>query len=199
MRRWQFAMRILAAFACLLIAGTIAIRAVHAAEIGSRIGNFQLSDISGTPLSLQSYSGKIVVFVFWSFKCPVSLAYNERIEELRARYGEKGVMVLQIASGANETSPAIKANAANLNIRVPVLLDPEGSAAEKLGATHTPSVFIVDSRAILRYKGALDNNRKMGEKGRIAYVENALDSILSGETVPVAETRAFGCSIRSGR
>jgi peroxiredoxin len=168
------------------------------AEIGSKIGNLQLVDTSGGMQSLQSHSGQIVVLVFWSFKCPVSLAYNDRIEELRSKYAGKNVGVLAIASGANETPSEIQANVANLKIKIPVLLDPEGNAAKKLGATHMPSFFVIDGNNVLGYKGALDNNKRTGEKGRISYLDNALDSLLSGHPVPVEETRAFGCSIKSG-
>ncbi len=168
-----------------------------AAEIGSKVPNFQLPDASGENRSLRSFGGKAVAIVFWSYKCPVSLAYVERVEELRKKYGTKGVNVLEIAAGGNETPAEIRANITNLKISVPVLLDPDGNVAEKLGATHSPSIFIVDGEGVLRYKGALDNNKRPGESGRISYAEDALDCILSGREVPVAETRPFGCSIKS--
>ena len=167
-----------------------------AADIGSKITNFQLADTFEKTHSLNAYSGNVVVLVFWSFKCPVSLAYIDRIEEIRNKYEGKKVVVLGIASSPNETAAEIRANVANLNMKVPVLLDSEGSVAEKLGATHTPSAFIIDGGAVLRYKGALDNNKKLGENGRIAYVADALDAILSGRAVSMPETRPVGCSLR---
>ena len=167
-----------------------------ATDIGSKIANFQLSDTSEKTHSLNAYSGNVVVLVFWSFKCPVSLAYIDRIEEIRSKYEGKKVVVLGIASSPDETAAEIRANVANLNMKVPVLLDSEGSVAEKLGVTHTPSAFILDGGAVLRYKGALDNNKKLGESGRIAYVADALDAILSGRAISMPETRAVGCSLR---
>ena len=166
------------------------------AEIGSEIGNFTLQDISGTAHSLQHYSGKIVILVFWSFKCPVSLAYDDRMKTLQDKYGDQKVVVLGVASAANESPAEIRANAANLNLEVPVLLDSEGDLAKELGASHTPSVFIIDSARALRYKGALDNNKKEREGGRTAYAEDAIDAILAGRPVPVPETKPFGCSIK---
>ncbi len=169
---------------------------VQAAEIGSRVGNFQLPDASGQTRSLQSYSGKNVVLVFWSFKCPVSLMYNGRMEAIQSKYGSRGVVVLAIASGANETPAEIEANANNLKVTIPILLDSNADLAEKLGAAHTPSVFILDGGGVLRYKGAIDNNKRPGENGRIAYVDDALDAILAGTGVPNPETKTFGCSIK---
>jgi peroxiredoxin len=168
----------------------------QAADLGSQIGNFQLPDVSGTTRSLQAYSGKIVVFVFWSFKCPVSLAYSERMQELQDKYADKGVVTFGIASAANESPAEIRANLNNLHLTVPVLMDSEGSLAEKLGATHTPSVFILDGDAILRYKGALDNNKNAGERGKVAYAEDAIDALLARRPVLVPETKPFGCGLR---
>jgi len=169
---------------------------ISGAEIGSKLQNFRLKDVSGETKTLESYSGKIVVFVFWSFKCPVSLAYNERVEKLQAKYSARGIVVLGVASGSNDHAEEISANASNLKIQFPILLDPEGDLAEKLGATHTPDVFILDGKAALRYSGAFDNNQKLGEGGRIAYAEDAIDAILAGRAAPVSETRPFGCSIK---
>jgi len=164
--------------------------------IGSAVGNLQLPDASGTSRSLQSYSGKVVVFVFWSFKCPVALAYNDRIEALRKKYAGRGVEMFGVSSGANETSSEIRANLDNLSISMPVLLDSEGKLAEQLGATHTPGVFVLDRSGVLRYRGSLDNNKKIGDRERIAYAEDAIDAILNGRAVAVPETRPFGCATR---
>jgi peroxiredoxin len=165
-------------------------------EIGSKLPSFQLKDASGASRSLESYSGKILVLVFWSFKCPVSLAYDDRVEKLQAKYADKNVAVLGVASGANDNADEIRANAANLKIQFPILLDSEGDLAEKLGATHTPDVYILDRDGTLRYRGAFDNNKKLGENGRVAYVEDAVDAILGGRAIPISEMRPFGCSIK---
>jgi peroxiredoxin len=174
----------------------LSMQSVYSADIGSMIDNFRLPDTAGTVHSLHAYSGKIVVLFFWSFKCPVSLFYNERLNGLRDKYKNNEVVVLGVDSAANETSSEILANIDNLKITTPILLDLEGNLAKKAGVTQTPSVFVIDGTRILRYRGALDNNRKEGEKGRIAYVENAIDALIAGRAVPASETRPFGCSIR---
>jgi peroxiredoxin len=174
----------------------LSLQSAYSADIGSKIDNFQLPDTAGTTHSLRAYSGKIVALFFWSFKCPVSLFYNERMNGLRDKYKNSEVVVLGVDSAANETLAEILANIDNLKITAPVLLDLEGDLAEKVGATQTPSVFVIDGNSILRYRGALDNNRKEGEKGRIAYVEDAINALIAGRTVPISETRLLGCSIR---
>lgn len=164
--------------------------------LGTRVEEFRLADTAGRTHSLSQYSGRIVVLSFWAFKCPVSLSYNERLGALQAKYQNAGVIVLAVDSNANETPAEIRANVANLRLPFPVLLDEDGALAEKLHATQTPSVFIIDGRGILRYRGALDNNKKPGEGGRAAYAEMAVEAMLANRPVSEPETRAIGCPIR---
>jgi peroxiredoxin len=172
------------------------IQSIYAVDNGSKIDNFQLPDTAGTIYSLRSYSGKIVVLIFWSFKCPVSHLYADRMNQFKDKYANKDVIVLGVDSAANETPTEIRANIENMKIKTPILLDEDGALAQKVGATQTPSVMVIDGTMILRYRGALDNNRKTGEKGRIAYAEDAVDALLAGRSIPISETRPFGCSIR---
>jgi peroxiredoxin len=143
-----------------------------------------LTDTSGKVHNLSDYSGKTVVLAFWSFKCPVSLAYDERLAALQGRYGARGVIVLGVASNSNESAAEIRRNAANLNIGFPILLDEGATLADRLGATHTPSVFILDGKGVVRYKGGVTQG------------EEALDAIVAGRAVNTPETRPSGCTIR---
>jgi peroxiredoxin len=167
-----------------------------AADIGEKIGEFRLQDTAGNTHSLDSYAGKVIVLAFWSFKCPVALACNDRLTALQSKYGNRGVVVLGVASNANESKAEIQRNVSNLNLSFPILLDSDGMVAERLGASHTPGIFILDPGAILRYKGSLDNNKKLGDRGREANAEEAIDSILAGQPVAKPETAFFGCSIK---
>lgn len=168
---------------------------LDAAEVGAKLESFLLSDLSNAPLSLQSYSGNIVVLVFWSFKCPVSLEYDERVEKLQKKYSDRGVVVRGV-SPMDNNADEIRMNAKNLRIQYPIMMDPEGNLSEKLGVTHTPELFILDKSSVLRYRGALDNNKKPGESGRVAYAEDAVDAILAGRAITNPETKPFGCSIK---
>ena len=166
------------------------------AQKGAKVADFRLADSTGRVHSLQSYSGKIVVLVFWSFKCPVALAYDDRLNDLQAKYGSKDVVILGVSSSGNETPEEVQRNASNLRLSFPVLLDPDGTLAESLGATHSPSVFILDQGGRLSYQGSLDNNRKPGDGARIPYAEDAIEQLLSGATVTTPETKVFGCSLK---
>ncbi len=166
------------------------------ADVGDRVGDFRLPDTNGNTHALSGYSGRVVVLAFWSFKCPVALAYTDRLRSLQDKYAGRGVVVFAVASNANETPAETKRNASNLGLRFPVLLDSDGALADKLGATHTPETFILDAGGVIRYQGAIDNNKRPGDSGRVAHAEEALDSLLAGRPVHVTETTPFGCAIR---
>ena len=174
----------------------IALQSPAASVIGTRLDNFQLLDSSGKAYSLDDYKGKIVILAFWSFKCPVSVGYDRRLAELAKQYGPKGVVILGIDSNSDESAEAIQKNAAALDLAYPILLDPDGVLADRIGATHTPTIFILDRDFVVRYAGMVDNGKKPGEKGRESYAAQALDSILSDRKVAVEETKGRGCSIK---
>lgn len=167
-----------------------------AADVGDRIGDFRLTDANGNSHTLSGYPGRLVLIAFWSFKCPVALAYTERLRSLQDRYAGRGVAILAVDSSSNESAAEVRRNASNLGLSFPVLMDPDGALADRLGATHTPGVFILDRGGVVRYQGAIDNNKHPGDGGRIAHVEEALDSLLAGRAVQLPETTPFGCTIR---
>jgi peroxiredoxin len=166
-----------------------------AADVGDRVGDFRLTDVNGNSHALSGYSGRVVLLAFWSFKCPVALAYTDRLRSLQDKYAGRGVTILAIDSSANESAAEVRRNASNLGLSFPVLMDPDGVIAERLGATQTPHVFILDRGGVVRYQGAIDNNKRPGDGERIAHVEEALDSLLAGRAVQLPETTPFGCTI----
>jgi peroxiredoxin len=180
----------------LTLLATMGFSCLAAAQIGSKVPGFRLKDTGGQAYNLEDYAGKIVILEFWSFKCPVTLAYNDRMAALQAKFRDRGVVFFAVSSNKNESPQEIKGNAENLKLPFPVLLDQDGAAAEAYGATHTPSVVVLDASGTVRYRGAIDNNKRSNESGRVAYVEDALNNLVAGKPVAQPETTAFGCSIR---
>lgn len=172
------------------------VQTIPAADIGAQVGDFRLKDEAGNTHTLISYSGKIVVFVFWSFRCPSAIRYADRLDILQNKYDKSRVVVVGVSTGTSETIAAIKANKANLRVNIPILLDRDGSLAAMLGATYIPSVFIIDGNARLQYRGAIDNDKQIGDRKRRAFAEDAIDAVLSGTAIAVRETEAKGCMIR---
>src|SRR6185437_1072128 len=67
--------------------------------IGSTIEEFTLPGVDGSEHSLKSLAGKNgTVLIFIAVQCPVSNAYNERMEKLAEDYKAKGIAVIGINS-----------------------------------------------------------------------------------------------------
>jgi peroxiredoxin len=81
--------------------------------IGTVIADFSLPDASGKEHTLASLAGKNgSVLIFMAVQCPVSNAYNERMEKLAQDYKDKGINVIGINSNVGDSAEAVKAHAA---------------------------------------------------------------------------------------
>ncbi len=183
-------------FAILIAAVILLCPARVGAQIGEKVTDFRLTATDGKEHSLEEFLGKIVVLDFWSFKCPVSLAYDDRVSALQTKYGSSGVVIIGVASNKNESALEVRRNAENLHLPFQILMDQESALADRLEVARTPAVAILDGTGVLRYRGAIDNNKRPDERGRVPYAEQALDALLKGQSPPLSETKPFGCSIK---
>src|SRR5947208_13005310 len=122
--------------------------------IGAMIDDFKLPDADGAQHTLNSLKGKNgAVVIFIATKCPVSNAYNDRMEKLAQDYKAKGINVIGI--NANNTEPAaeVKAHAADKHLTFTILKDDGNKLADRLGATRTPEAYVLDSNNKLLYHG----------------------------------------------
>lgn len=164
--------------------------------IGSTIDDFSLPDVNGAQHSLKSLAGKNgTVLIFISVQCPVSNAYNERMEKLAEDYKAKGIAVIGINANASEDAAAVKAHAAEHNLAFTILKDPSNKVADKLGASVTPEAYFLDANNKLLYHGRIDNSRNAAQI-ETSDLRNALDAALGGKPVEKTEARAFGCTIK---
>src|SRR5216684_208541 len=107
--------------------------------IGTAIEDFTLPDVDGKDHALNSLKGKNgTVLIFIAVQCPVSNAYNERMEKLAQEYKARGINVVGINSNVTEPANDVKAHAAAHNLTFPILKDNGNKIADALGATHTP-------------------------------------------------------------
>jgi peroxiredoxin len=164
--------------------------------IGATIDDFTLPDVNGTDHSLKSLAGKNgTVLIFIAVQCPVSNAYNERMEKLAEDYKAKGIAVIGINANVSEDEAAVKAHAAEHNLTFPILKDAGNKIADKLGASVTPEAYFLDTNNKLLYHGRIDNSRNAAQI-ETSDLRNALDAALGGKPVEKTEAKAFGCTIK---
>ena len=167
-----------------------------APPIGATIEDFKLPDADGKEHSLNSLKGKNgSVLIFISVQCPISNAYNERMEKLAQDYGSRGVTIIGINANNTEPADAVKAHAAEKHLTFPILKDPGNKIADRLGATRTPEAYVLDANSKLVYHGRIDNSQKL-ESITSNDLREALDEMLAGKQVSKTGGAAFGCTIK---
>src|ERR1051325_4403803 len=167
-----------------------------APAIGSTIEDFTLPDVDNKEHSLKSLAGKNgTVLIFIAVQCPVSNAYNERMEKIAEDYKAKGIAVIGINANASEDAAAVKAHAAEHKLSFTILKDPGNKIADKLGAAVTPEAYFLDTNYKLLYHGRIDNARTAAQI-EPTDLRNALDAALAGKSIEKTEANAFGCTIK---
>ncbi len=163
---------------------------------GDKVDNFKLKDYNGEEHQLKDYNNsKAIVIIFVATQCPVSNAYNSRMEKLYQEYKDKGVAFIGINSNKQESVEEIKEHAKKNNLNFVILKDVNNVIADKFKASVTPEVFVLNSDFEILYHGRIDDSRKE-EEVKSEDLKNALNEILAGKKVSKSETKAFGCTIK---
>jgi peroxiredoxin len=166
--------------------------------IGATIVDFNLPDVDGKDHSLTSLKGKFgTVLIFVAVQCPVSNAYNERMEKLAQDYKARGINVVGINANSTESVSDVKKHAAEKGLTFSILKDDGNKIADSLGATRTPEAYFLDANNKLIYHGRIDNSRDSSQVVS-SELREALDLTLAGKPVAKTEANAFGCSIKRG-
>lgn len=167
-----------------------------APAIGATIDDFKLPDADGKDHTLKSLMGKKgVVLLFIATKCPVSNAYNERMEQLAHDFKSKGVNVIGINSNYTESIAEVKAHAGERHLTFTILKDEGNKVADRLGATRTPEAYVLDANNKLVYHGRIDNSQRPDGVSS-NDLRDALDELIAGKAITKTGGAAFGCTIK---
>jgi len=111
---------------------------------GHMAPDFKLTDLTGKPLTLSEYKGKVVFLDFWATWCPPCVMSTPEVEKIVADYKAKDVVVLSISLDQNEEALRQFVQARNIENRV-ALAGPGG--VDQLYNVHAiPQFFIVDQK-----------------------------------------------------
>ena len=167
------------------------------ANVGGKVAGFTLKNVDGAdvPVTWDAGEAKATVLVFVSARCPVSNAYNERLQSLAKAYEGKGVQMFGLNANAPEKASEVKEHAAKHGWSFPVLLDAGNKIADQMGANVTPEAYVVNRAGVLVYAGRVDDSQDAaGVQSR--DLAAALHAVLEGKAVTKSQTAAFGCGIK---
>jgi peroxiredoxin len=182
-----------------------------ALPIGAPAPDFSLPGVDGKTHSLIDYAGStLLAVVFESNSSPAAQLYEARIEKLYQDYRGRGVALVAI----NPSSPDavrldersytdvtdsladMKLRAEYRHLDYPYLFDgATQSVSLHFAPLVLPQIFIFDHDRKLQYQGRIDDNPQESlVHSRDA--RNAIDALLAGQPVPIAQTRPSGTPIK---
>ncbi|MEX2142626.1 MAG: thiol-disulfide isomerase [Pirellulales bacterium] len=134
---------------------------------------------------------RFTVVAFLNAGCPLGRFYANRLNELQDKYPD----VCFVGVNANEGDTYEDWAEFGKRLRFPMVKD--GIAADQLGATRSPEVFLLDHHKVI-YQGAIDDQYMPGIHSRSAtrhYLDEALTEAVNGQPVSIPKTEASGCRI----
>lgn len=189
----------------LLATAAFAINA-FAVEVGKPAPDFTATDITGKTVKLSDYKGKIVVLESYNSDCPFCMHHYKTgaMQELQKNLEAKGVAWIIVNSvnpknfSHRTPAQAIKEKADLKIIADAWIDDSSGAVGHLYGMETTPHMFVIAKDGTLAYEGAIDNHPAPNGDPRTAknYVSAAVDELLAGKPVTVAETKPYGCSVK---
>ena len=174
-------------------------------NVGDIATDFSLKNIDGKLVSLADYeSAKGFVVIFTCNTCPFSVANEDRIIALDAKYKNQGYPVIAINPNNPDAKPGdsfeeMKVRAKEKGFTFPYLFDEGQKVYPEYGATKTPHVYLLqktDNGNQVKYIGAIDDNSRSEAGVKERFLENAVNALLEGKEIEVTETKAIGCSIK---
>jgi peroxiredoxin len=190
-------------FSLLVMATLMAGAPVHDGyEVGDLATDFRLKNVDGRMVSLADWKeAKGFIIIFDCNTCPYSKAYNERIIGLNSKYASKGFPVIAINPNDATASPGDSFDkmveyARKKGYTFPYLIDETQAVTRAFGATNTPHVFVLNRYLKVAYVGTIDDNPRNASAVTKKYVEEAVDALLAGKSVPTTKTKAIGCGIK---
>src|SRR5215218_10790364 len=158
-----------------------------ALAVGAVAPDFTLPDADGKQHTLASLKGKAgTVIIFIATKCPISNAYNERMQKLADDYRAKGFNVVGINSNSTEPAAEVKSHAAEKGLTFTILKDPNNKIADRFSAQATPEAYLLDASGKLVYHGRIDSSR-FGYLITATELRDAIEATLAGKPVAKAE------------
>jgi hypothetical protein len=138
----------------------------------------------------------LTVITFFSAHCPCQRAHDARWKEIIAELAPRGVRFVFI-DAETDASPTFDANQAGIRgYSWPIVSDPEGRWADRLGAVAATDTFVIDATGTLRFHGGIDSDRSHLTDDAQPWLRDALRALLSGAEPANPEPKVLGCALR---
>lgn len=116
--------------------------------IGTAASDFQVERLDGTPWSLSSRKGKVVVIDFWASWCGPCMKSLPEVSKIASDFSSSDVELLAI--NLDEPPQVARAVAASMGLQELTAIDRDGAIAKTYGASAIPYTVVVGRDGIIR-------------------------------------------------
>ena len=168
----------------------------HGSPIGKRFDGPYLTLDDGSERALSTLlDGQRSLIAVRDPGCPVSRRYAPRLAKLH----DEELPVLYLLVGKMATRAFVEQDRERHGLKGRYILDPEQRLASWLGVRSTGDVFLFDTEARLRYRGAIDDQYGIGftrPAPTHTFLKDAIAALRAGESPEVVATVAPGCVLQ---
>lgn len=140
---------------------------------------------------------QLTVYAFLSTECPISQQYTRTLEALHQRFRSSGIRFVAMFPLETDSPARIRQFRSAYGITFAGRPDSGARLARQFRVRATPEVVVMQEDGAVRYQGAIDNwyislGRHRPQVTN-AYLQNALDALLTNRPVEQPRTEAVGC------
>lgn len=158
--------------------------------------------IDSKEFSIAKVAGKNgTLVVFTCNHCPWAKKWADRIVVLGNTYQQKGIGVILINPNdpkinKNDSAENTAAEAKQLGMKFPYVIDSTSAVAKAFGASKTPEAFLFDKDGKLAYHGTIDDHADDAAKVTKPFLKDALEAVAGGKNPTINQTKSLGCGIK---
>lgn len=174
--------------------------ALRTGAVGMMAHPIVLAGVDG-PYERTTWDDKeAVVVAFWSNHCPTVVRYEDRMIELVNDYEPRGVEFVAVGPNCAEQYPAdnferMKERAEEKGYNFAYVRDETQEVARAYGAERTPDIFVVNPEGFVVYRGPIEDSEHVDRVER-KHLREALDEMLAGEPISMANIAPHGCTVK---
>jgi peroxiredoxin len=143
----------------------------HSGQIGLKAPALSLRDLRGNTVTLEQYTGTVVILVFWASWCRSCKEELSDLKALSTNFRDRRFSV--VAVNVDDAPGPARRFLAKMPVTFPVLIDETGSAGDAYLVTGLPTTFLIGKDGTIHYRHA-----GYGKEYSLMYESVTLSSVI---------------------
>ena len=176
---------------------------VNKNPVGNYAPDFELPGIDKQVHHLGRYLNafKAIGVVFIGDNSAHASEHIEKLKKIQAEFESQGFTLIAINSNdfggtIEESFEAMQNFAREQQLNFPYLRDPTQDVAKSFGAQVVPEAFLIDSQAVIRYAGKIEDRPESDDSPVSSYFHNSISALLKGAEISPSNTKPSGEPIK---